>query len=653
MDKKTHLLKNQYKSLGLVLVLVFLSTAMHGQTIAQADNTYKQFIMMRSVDSISKDEIYMKSLECARAYKQVLINSPKGVENYDKSCMLLASLFNFLKAGAGYFSQARKDSAAVIFAREAVDLAMMTEMREKNLRQDRYYPELVYFIAARTYNLEDYENAIVYLKEYMDVTDVSKHTRVLAYLKEAEGLVAQKKKSQEKFEDVYKGIPYFDVFAKQSIEKSMNKWKQKDPYETIEEYKNRVNEETAKVKQQELQKILMDEYVQRFAKNMTIADMKIMPYDAENQSFLIESPYGDIVLKVPRTDNEARQFAENWANVRVYNQRFVIADKKLALAGLTFSTPEGKLYEYNNQQVLAYNQTDVAANFAPIDYGMLSNSQGSQSKAKVGRTEVVVGLSDVDVNIPRVRSNNTNTFAVIIANEEYTLVPSVPMAGNDGQIFAKYCEQTLGLPTENILTYPNATYGKMIRALQDITNIAKAYNDINIIFYYAGHGIPNESTRDAFLLPIDADGTQTEACYPLKKLYNELSSLGAKSVVVFLDACFSGATGDGGTLMASARGISLKARQERPTGGNLIAFSAASDDETAYPYKEQRHGLFTYYLLKKLQSTKGNVTLGELCQYVTEQVKQKSVVINRKIQTPTVTCSPNIQAGWKRIKLRK
>lgn len=87
----------------------------------------------------------------------------------------------------------------------------------------------------------------------MDVTDVSKHTRVLAYLKEAEGLVAQKKKSQEKFEDVYKGIPYFDVFAKQSIEKSMNKWKQKDPYETIEEYKNRVNEETAKVKQQELQ----------------------------------------------------------------------------------------------------------------------------------------------------------------------------------------------------------------------------------------------------------------------------------------------------------------------------------------------------------------------------------------------------------------
>ena len=642
----------QHKPLWVVLILLITATTVHGQTIRQADQLYREFIKMRSIDSISKEDIYNKALECSRSYKQVLISSPKGVENYEKSATILASLYPFLKAGAGFNSQARKDSVAIIFAKEAVDLAMMKEMADKNLRKDNYYSELVYFVAARTYNKEEYENAVVYLKEYMDVTDASKHVRVLAYLKEAEGLLAQRKKSEEKFEDVYKGIPYFDVFAQQSIEKSMNKWKEKDPYETIQEYKQRVNEETAKEKQKELQKILMDEYVQRFAKNMTVADMKIMPYDAENQSFLIESPYGNIVLKVPRTDNEARMFAENWASVKVYNQKFVIADKKLALASLTFSTPTGKLYEYNNQQVLAYNQTEVAANFAPIDYGMLANSEGSRSKVTVSKSEVVVGLSDVDVNIPTIRSNNTKTFAVIIANEDYTLVPTVPMAGNDGDIFAQYCEQTLGLPKENILTYPNATYGKMIRAVQDITNIAKAYQDIRIIFYYAGHGIPNEATRDAFLLPIDADGTQTEACYPLKRLYNELSSLGAQSVVVFLDACFSGATGDGSTLMASARGIALRARQENPTG-NLVVFSAASGDETAYPYQEQRHGLFTYYLLKKLQSTKGNVTLGELSQYVIENVKQKSVVINRKMQTPVVTCSPDLQNDWRKIKLKK
>ena len=640
------------KRILYIAMMVICSLSAKAQTMADADAMYKQFMLMRADTSFTKEQIYVKALECTRAYKAILTATPSGADGFDKCKSVLTSLYPFLKGGAGHSSQEHKDSLAMVFAKTAIGVAMMKEMQNEGLRKDNYYPQLVYFVAARTYNAEQYDDAIVYLKEYMDVTDVSQHPRVLQFLKEAEAIVSQRKKSEEEFVDIYKGVPDFDVFAKASIEKSMNEWKVKDPYETIEEYKLRVNEETAKKKQEELQKILMDEYVQRFAKQMDIHNLQIKPYDAENQSFLIETPYGDIVLPVPRDNNEARDFAENWSSVKVYNQNFVISNRKLALAGLTFSTPAGKIYTYNNQKALAYNETQVDANFAEIDYGMLANSKGSENKAKIGKKEVVVGVSDVDVNIPKGKGHNEKTFAVIIANEDYTSVPTVPMAGNDGRVFAQYCEQTLGLPKENILQYPNATYGKMIRAVQDITNIASAYNDIRVIFYYAGHGIPNESTRDAFLLPIDADGSQTEACYPLKKLYGELSGLGAKQVVVFLDACFSGSTGEGGTLMANARGVALVARQERPTG-NLIVFSAASDDQTAFPYKDQGHGMFTYYLLKKLQSSKGNVTLGDLGQYIIDNVKQKSVVLNRKLQTPTVTCSSDLTGDWKSIKLNK
>lgn len=640
------------KRIFYIAMLTICSWSARAQTMTDADAMYKQFMFMRADTSFTKEQIYVKALECTKVYKTILTATPSGVDGYDKCKSVLTSLYPFLKGGAGHCSQVHKDSLAMAFAKTAIGVAMMKEMQDEGLRKDNYYPQLVYFVAARTYNAEDYDDAIIYLKEYMDVTDVSKHPRVLSFLKEAESIVAQRKKSEEEFVDIYKGVPDFDVFAKASIEKSMNEWKQKDPYETIEEYKLRVNEETAKLKQEELQKILMEEYVQRFAKQMDIQDLKIKPYDAENQSFLIESPYGDIVLPVPRSNNEARDFAENWSSVKVYNQNFVISNRKLALAGLTFSTPAGKVYTYSNQKALAYNETEVAANFAEIDYGMLANSSGSENKTKIGKKEVVVGVSDVDVNIPKSKGNNDKTFAVIIANEDYTAVPPVPMAGNDGKVFAQYCEQTLGLPKENIRQYPNATYGVMIRAIQDITNIASAYNDIRVIFYYAGHGIPNESSRDAFLLPIDADGSQTEACYPLKKLYGELSALGAKQVVVFLDACFSGSTGEGGTLMANARGVALVARQERPTG-NLIVFSAASDDQTAFPYKDQGHGMFTYYLLKKLQSTKGNVSLGDLGQYIIDNVKQKSVVLNRKLQTPTVTCSSDLTGDWRNIKLNK
>jgi hypothetical protein len=38
---------------------------------------------------------------------------------------------------------------------------------------------------------------------------------------------------------------------------------------------------------------------------------------------------------------------------------------------------------------------------------------------------------------------------------------------------------------------------------------------------------------------------------------------------------------------------------------------------------------------------------------VIENVKQKSVVINRKIQTPVVTISPDMQSDWREIKLKK
>jgi hypothetical protein len=103
--------------------------------------------------------------------------------------------------------------------------------------------------------------------------------------------------------------------------------------------------------------------------------------------------------------------------------------------------------------------------------------------------------------------------------------------------------------------------------------------------------------------------------------------------------------------MASARGVALKARQEKPTG-NLVVFSAASDDETAYPYTDRGHGLFTYFLLKKLQNSKGSTTLGELNDYISENVKQKSVLINHKIQTPVVSFSNELQNNWRKLKLR-
>ena len=87
-------------------------------------------------------------------------------------------------------------------------------------------------------------------------------------------------------------------------------------------------------------------------------------------------------------------------------------------------------------------------------------------------------------------------------------------------------------------------------------------------------------------------------------LYKELGGLPVKKVFVFLDACFSGSQRGDDMLMA-ARSLLLVPKEEKPMGENMVVFSAASGAETAYPYKEKRHGMFTYYLLNLLYRTKG------------------------------------------------
>ena len=457
--------------------------------------------------------------------------------------------------------------------------------------------------------------------------------------------------SQAKEDD--KGIPAYSAFAIPFIENRIDKWQQKDSYETLDEYRARMTEKNRDAKIQEMQKLAQQEYISKYESRVNLRHLELKPYDADHEVFLVTSPdVGEMVVPVPRSNNEARIFASNWNGMQFKNPKYFIDKDHLALAQLTIITPSGKEYHYDNAAALNYTATNVEVHFDPINAGMLAANTNNANKQTIQQQNVKLGTSDVDENIPENPTTNNKTFAVVIANQNYTNVAGVPLALNDGLAFSKYCEKTLGMPAENVRYYADASYGTMLRAIRDIKNIASAFNgDINIVFYYAGHGIPNEATKDAYLLPTDADGTQTEGCYSLNKLYTELGSTKAKEIVVFLDACFSGSKREEG-MLASARGVALKAKQEDPRG-NMVVFSAASGDETAFPYSAKGHGLFTYYLLKKLQESKGDVNLGELSDYISENVKQQSVVINRKVQTPTATPSTWIATGWKEMTLKK
>ena len=218
-------------------------------------------------------------------------------------------------------------------------------------------------------------------------------------------------------------------------------------------------------------------------------------------------------------------------------------------------------------------------------------------------------------------------------------------------MFKEYCQKTLGIPAKNIHYRADATYNNIKYELNWIRQVAEAYNsEAKVIFYFAGHGVPDEYSKEAYLLPVDAISSDVSTGISLNTLYKSLGDMSANKVFVFLDACFSGALRGNG-MLASARGVAIKSKADEPQG-NMVVFSAATGQETAYPYKTNNHGMFTYFMLKKLKESKGNMTLDELSEYVITNVKQQSIVVNGKSQTPTVSTSISLADGWKGLKLR-
>ena len=294
-------------------------------------------------------------------------------------------------------------------------------------------------------------------------------------------------------------------------------------------------------------------------------------------------------------------------------------------------------YASNNTPAPTYNQQPT---YTQPTYN--NNNYNNTTTAPAMRN------SDVDKNIPVTNKKADNTFVLVIANENYEFVDDVQFALNDGETFREYCIKTLGVPERQVWLYKDATAGIIAGGVDKMLQAMSIFDNCNVIVYYCGHGIPDESTGDAYIIPTDGKGTNTATCYSLNKLYKTLASANAKSVTYFMDACFTGANRDGSMLVA-ARGVAREAKKE-VISGNTVVFSAASGDETAMPFKEKQHGLFTYFLLKKLQETKGNVTYGELAEYIKENVKKEAFLTNEKPQNPVVATSAASTATWRSLK---
>lgn len=226
-----------------------------------------------------------------------------------------------------------------------------------------------------------------------------------------------------------------------------------------------------------------------------------------------------------------------------------------------------------------------------------------------------------------------NKFALVIGVEKYQGAPAADHATRDARSMRAHLK-ALGYPERNIVLLTDQQAGK-----SSLEKYLEAWLPKNtdekstVLFYFSGHGAPNPDDQQAYLMPWDGDPKFLENTgYPVKRLYERLNALKAKKVLVAMDACFSGAGGRS-VIAKGTRPLVGKVDAGQSIAGRVNALTASAVDETTGADEEAGHGLFTYQLLKALQTRQGRASFKTLFDDLSPKVRDAARRDNRD-QTP-------------------
>ena len=242
---------------------------------------------------------------------------------------------------------------------------------------------------------------------------------------------------------------------------------------------------------------------------------------------------------------------------------------------------------------------------------------------------------------------NPSGVAVIIGNADYEHrdVPDVIFAHRDADAFRRYVVDILGYDPENVVDLRDASRRELFDALgtkSDPRSLLWSYLDpvggSDVVVFYSGHGVPGVNDGRGYLLPVDADPKAAEDDgYPIDLLYRNVGGLvEARSIRVYLDACFSGGSHEGG-LIRSASPVFVEATLPEGVGDKVTSLTAASGKQVASWDEDARHGLFTHHLLDALYGRgdadeDGRVTAAEAKRYLDRHMTRAARRQHRRVQ---------------------
>lgn len=611
---------------------------------SQMDN-FRRNASMGNPDSSGYQALY----NAWKSYTEIIERADYNSEEYKDCRQALIEIFPRLADGAYYYASQNNQNKVLDFACAYVDVSLLKCMDGQRFQYSPQYATLSNLAATNLYNRRQYDKSINYFMAYLESGDPTAQENAFEglarcyYETKQYGLAANicHQATQRYPGNMNLLLIGIESCGHNGNDKEMEPMLQKalsmqPSHKGLLEYQGKMYERMNRYED------AANTFSKLYATNPSnpdyICHLGFNYYNAATVAltrsvhdstpkataihlFQKAAPYLRSVLDMsPYAANVARALAHCYSQSN--------DAERLSEANKTLSALHSQQVDFNALPTLVSNYTP-SPELSPV------SSSATLAIAKCENAP----LSDVDINIPETGLNRPDTYVVIIANENYknAEVPLVPFAHNDGEMFAEYCRKVLGVPKEQVKLTKDATSSEMRSCLRELAYRADLTKDkLNVIFYYAGHGNPDFPNNKSYLVPTDVRANNFDECLALDDLYAQFDKMSAKSITVFLDACFSGASRSG-EMMTAGR-YARKAQADVKPAGKTIVFSASSGDETANAYNEKGHGYFTYFLLKALQDTRGNITYSQLRDRLENDVKIKAFDVEAKRQNPSFQC---------------
>jgi uncharacterized caspase-like protein len=167
-------------------------------------------------------------------------------------------------------------------------------------------------------------------------------------------------------------------------------------------------------------------------------------------------------------------------------------------------------------------------------------------------------------------------------------------------------------------------------------------NTTDVYVFYSGHGLPSEDGDSLYFLPHEVERDLLDrTAINQKEVVQTIQLASPKSVTMFIDSCYSGQSRTGTSLLASARPISIAPKASTDFPSNFMVISASAPDQISSSSPELKHGIFSYYLMLGMEgeadvNKDGQITVGEMQTYLSQQVTRRAIGMNRT-QSPQTT----------------